>query len=176
MRSVCGMHIGYDMFSNSFSVPRWRYPIIGLASMIRSPSIFRMTRNTPCVDGCCGPKLTSISWTSNMGCSGVSEVGGLGSEDQRNARGCRLSALGRRDARESARSKAPTPNTRHPTPVMGEHHVAERSPDTRHPTPDTLLPHHAFPAISIFSIDSVSSSPGTHSVMSFVSPDASAAA
>src|SRR5436305_3153463 len=54
------------MFSKSFSVPRWRYPMIGLASMIRSPSIFRMTRSTPCVDGCCGPKLTSISWTSNI--------------------------------------------------------------------------------------------------------------
>src|SRR5438552_3479066 len=40
--------------------------MIGLASMIRSPSTFRMTRSTPCVDGCCGPKFTSISWTSNI--------------------------------------------------------------------------------------------------------------
>src|SRR5437763_1818902 len=40
--------------------------MIGLASMIRSPSTFRMTRSTPCVDGCWGPKFTSISWTSNI--------------------------------------------------------------------------------------------------------------
>src|SRR5207237_4681405 len=41
--------------------------MIGFASTMRSPSIFRITRNTPCVDGCCGPKFTSISWTSNIG-------------------------------------------------------------------------------------------------------------
>src|SRR6478672_6820999 len=55
------------MFSKSFSVPRWRYPMIGFASTIRSPSTLNSTRSTPCVDGCWGPKLISISWTSNIG-------------------------------------------------------------------------------------------------------------
>src|SRR5438128_4002817 len=40
--------------------------MIGLASMIRSPSTLRTTRSTPCVDGCWGPKFSSISWTSNI--------------------------------------------------------------------------------------------------------------
>ncbi len=38
--------------------------MIGLASMMRSPSTLSIRRSTPCVDGCCGPKLSSISWTS----------------------------------------------------------------------------------------------------------------
>ena len=33
--------------------------MIGFASTMRSPSIFSNTRNTPCVDGCCGPKAGS---------------------------------------------------------------------------------------------------------------------
>src|SRR5690242_1453005 len=40
--------------------------MIGLASMMRSPSTFRITRSTPWVDGCWGPKLISISCTSNI--------------------------------------------------------------------------------------------------------------
>src|SRR5438552_3652433 len=40
--------------------------MIGLASMIRSPSTLSSTLSTTCVDGCWGPKFTSISWTSNM--------------------------------------------------------------------------------------------------------------
>ncbi len=64
MRSVCGMPIGYVSVSKSFSVPRWRYPTSGFASRIFSPSTFRMIRSTPWVDGCWGPKFSSISWTS----------------------------------------------------------------------------------------------------------------
>src|SRR3954453_22348992 len=41
----------------------------GFALMMRSPSNVSSTRSTPCVDGCCGPKLISISWTSNIGLS-----------------------------------------------------------------------------------------------------------
>src|SRR5687767_1576713 len=62
----------------------------GFASMIRSPSTLRMTRSTPCVDGCWGPKFTSISWTSNMS-SGSWPL----------ALGSWLSALGRHAARAS---------------------------------------------------------------------------
>ena len=36
----------------------------GLASRIFSPSTFSTRRSTPCVEGCCGPKFSSISWTS----------------------------------------------------------------------------------------------------------------
>mgnify|MGYP003693728983 CR=1 FL=1 len=34
-------------------------------SMTVSPSSFRITRSTPCVDGCCGPMLRTISGLSS---------------------------------------------------------------------------------------------------------------
>src|SRR5208337_422383 len=36
-----------------------------------SPSSFRMTRNTPCVDGCCGPMLRTSSVESRNVASGI---------------------------------------------------------------------------------------------------------
>src|SRR6202795_981501 len=45
-------------------MPVCRYPISTSALTIISPSSSRSTRNTPCVDGCCGPMLRT------MACSG----------------------------------------------------------------------------------------------------------
>src|SRR5258706_15997896 len=40
----------------------------GFASTMRSPSSFRTTLRTPCVDGCWGPRLISISVVWNKLC------------------------------------------------------------------------------------------------------------
>src|SRR5579862_941053 len=52
----------YVLYSISFSVPRCSSPICGSARSTTSPSISRISRNTPCAAGCCGPKL--IAWLS----------------------------------------------------------------------------------------------------------------
>jgi hypothetical protein len=44
--------------------------MIGVASRIFSPSSLTLTRSTPWVAGCCGPKLISISSTSKRELSG----------------------------------------------------------------------------------------------------------
>src|SRR5581483_12290706 len=41
-------------------MPVWRYPITGLARRTVSPSSSSITRRTPWVDGCCGPRLMII--------------------------------------------------------------------------------------------------------------------
>src|ERR1700730_4217311 len=43
-----------------FSMPVWRYPIVGDADTTVSPSSSSTIRSTPCVLGCCGPMLTVI--------------------------------------------------------------------------------------------------------------------
>src|SRR5713226_1083004 len=48
-------------FSPIFSAQRCRYPKCGVTSEITSPSVRSTSRRTPCVLGCCGPMLTSIS-------------------------------------------------------------------------------------------------------------------
>src|SRR6266849_1339135 len=48
-------------FSPIFSAQRCRYPRCGVTSEMTSPSVRSTSRNTPCVLGCCGPMLTSIS-------------------------------------------------------------------------------------------------------------------
>src|SRR5579864_5065179 len=53
-------------FSQSFSMPRCRYPITTSASTTFSPSRRSTTRSTPCVLGCCGPMLSTSSLVSNM--------------------------------------------------------------------------------------------------------------
>src|SRR2546422_5605498 len=49
----------YVRSSASFSIERCRYPITMSASMIFSPSKVSRSRKTPCVLGCCGPRLTT---------------------------------------------------------------------------------------------------------------------
>src|SRR5215212_5834590 len=43
-----------------FSIPVWRYPIVGDIARTVSPSSSSTRRSTPCVLGCCGPMLTVI--------------------------------------------------------------------------------------------------------------------
>src|SRR5690625_1175966 len=67
------VQVRYSMF---FSIPVCRYPIPTRASVTVSPSSSRIRRNTPWVDGCCGPLLTTIrscpavtaSTTSSQSC------------------------------------------------------------------------------------------------------------
>ena len=39
------------------------------ASVTDSPSISKINRSTPCVDGCCGPMLTTIRSSPRSACS-----------------------------------------------------------------------------------------------------------
>src|SRR5260370_12287706 len=55
MRSTYGANCWYVRCSAIFSTPRCRYPIMHSEPITRSPASFSLTRNTPCVDGCCGP-------------------------------------------------------------------------------------------------------------------------
>jgi hypothetical protein len=41
-------------------MPVCRYPTTSRASLTVSPSSSRISRSTPCVEGCCGPMLTTI--------------------------------------------------------------------------------------------------------------------
>src|SRR5438445_5480951 len=43
-----------------FSMPVWRYPMVGDADTTVSPSSCSTSRSTPCVLGCCGPMFTVI--------------------------------------------------------------------------------------------------------------------
>src|ERR1700736_1681936 len=43
-----------------FSMPVWRYPIVGEHETTVSPSSSSTRRSTPCVLGCCGPMFTVI--------------------------------------------------------------------------------------------------------------------
>src|ERR1700736_2579183 len=43
-----------------FSMPVWRYPIVGEHETTVSPSSSSTSRSTPCVLGCCGPMFTVI--------------------------------------------------------------------------------------------------------------------
>src|SRR5213082_787102 len=74
---------------------RCRYPTWGMARFITSPSAWTTKLITPCVEGCCGPMLSTISpwpacstrssarvmvsWSSDIGflCS-LRRLGGLG--------------------------------------------------------------------------------------------------
>src|SRR5687767_5816573 len=60
-----------------FSIPVWRYPISGMALITVSPSSSTASRNTPCVDGCCGAMLTVmlLSRASERTCSWKDRVG-----------------------------------------------------------------------------------------------------
>jgi len=51
------VQVRYSMF---FSMPVWRYPVETRSSLIVSPSMSRMRRSTPCVEGCTGPMLTTM--------------------------------------------------------------------------------------------------------------------
>src|SRR5438094_4814660 len=61
MRSTSGITCCHFFCSAVFSMPVWRYPIVGAAERIVSPSSSRTSRSTPCVLGCCGPMLTVIT-------------------------------------------------------------------------------------------------------------------
>ena len=47
-----------------FSMPVWRYPMMGLVRSTVSPSISSMRRSTPWVLGCCGPMFMIMVWSS----------------------------------------------------------------------------------------------------------------
>src|SRR6266540_654577 len=55
------MNPGYPTISPIFSIERCRYPTSGIAFFRTSPSVSTMKLMTPWVDGCCGPKLRTIS-------------------------------------------------------------------------------------------------------------------
>ena len=55
MRQVIVTTCCHFSFSIVFSIPVCRYPISGVALITVSPSSTSSSRNTPCVDGCCGP-------------------------------------------------------------------------------------------------------------------------
>ena len=57
--------MGYIRFSAIFSIPRCRKPMSQSTSTTVSPSSFNTTRNTPWVEGCCGPMLSVISGLSS---------------------------------------------------------------------------------------------------------------
>ncbi len=48
-----------ERYSRFFSMPVCRKPMPHRASVTVSPSSSRMSRSTPCVDGCCGPMFTT---------------------------------------------------------------------------------------------------------------------
>src|SRR6266550_7424898 len=58
IRSTSGITCCHFFCSVVFSMPVWRYPIVGDADTTVSPSSSRTSRSTPCVLGCCGPMLT----------------------------------------------------------------------------------------------------------------------
>src|SRR6185295_5772674 len=60
MRSTSGITCCHFFCSVVFSMPVWRYPIVGDADTTVSPSSSSTSRSTPCVLGCCGPMLTVI--------------------------------------------------------------------------------------------------------------------
>ncbi len=51
------VHVRYSMF---FSMPVCRYPVETRNSFTVSPSMSRMRRSTPCVEGWTGPMLTTM--------------------------------------------------------------------------------------------------------------------
>src|SRR5690349_22251110 len=71
MRSTYGLNCWYVRFSPIFSTPRCRYPITQSVPSTFSPSSFKMTRSTPCVEGCCGPMLRTSSVESKNVASGI---------------------------------------------------------------------------------------------------------
>src|SRR5438445_7542986 len=71
MRSTYGLNITYVRFSAIFSTPRCRYPMMHSVPITFSPSSFKITRNTQCVDGCCGPMLRTNSVESKNVVSGM---------------------------------------------------------------------------------------------------------
>src|SRR5437588_222957 len=52
-------------------MPRCKYPITQSVPSTFSPSSLRITRSTPCVDGCCGPMLRTSSVESRKVVSGI---------------------------------------------------------------------------------------------------------
>src|SRR5262249_9449746 len=71
MRSTYGLNCANVRFSAIFSTPRCRYPMTQSVPRTFSPSSFRMTRSTPCVEGCCGPMLRTNSVESKKVASGI---------------------------------------------------------------------------------------------------------
>src|SRR6266849_7463259 len=71
IRSTYGLNITYVRFSAIFSPPRCRYPMMHSVPITFSPSSFKMTRNTPWVEGCCGPILSTNSVESRNVASGM---------------------------------------------------------------------------------------------------------
>src|SRR6516165_5949330 len=71
MRSTYGLNMVYVRFSAIFSTPRCRYPITQSVPRTFSPSSLRITRSTPCVEGCCGPMLSTSSVESRNVASGM---------------------------------------------------------------------------------------------------------
>src|SRR3954463_8241947 len=61
MRSTSGITCCHFFCSVVFSMPVWRYPIVGAHDRTVSPSSSSTRRSTPCVLGCCGPMLTVIT-------------------------------------------------------------------------------------------------------------------
>src|SRR5579862_7864550 len=74
MRSTYGLNCAKVRFSAIFSTPRCRYPITHSVPFTFSPSSFRITRSTPCVEGCCGPMLRTSSVESRKVVSGIREL------------------------------------------------------------------------------------------------------
>src|SRR5688572_33505174 len=60
MRSTSGITCCHFFCSQVFSMPVWRYPIVGDTETTVSPSSSNTNRNTPWVLGCCGPMFTVI--------------------------------------------------------------------------------------------------------------------
>src|SRR5215203_226121 len=76
---MSGMICCHFFCSAVFSMPVCRYPMVGTAETTTSPSISRTSRNTPWVEGCCGPMLTVIvSRRIGMACSSGSRAQGSG--------------------------------------------------------------------------------------------------
>src|SRR5512138_2095964 len=72
MRSTSGITCCHFFCSAVFSMPVWRYPMVGDAERTVSPSSVSTRRSTPCVLGCCGPMLTVMVSVRRPGsCSGV---------------------------------------------------------------------------------------------------------
>src|SRR6266567_7728497 len=77
MRSTYGLNITYVRFSAIFSTPRCRYPMMHSVPITFSPSSFKITRSTPCVEGCCGPILRTNSVESRNVVSGMDLLAAL---------------------------------------------------------------------------------------------------
>src|SRR3954465_8535449 len=74
MRSTYGLNCAYVRFSAIFSTPRCKYPMMHSVPSTFSPSSLRITRSTPCVDGCCGPMLRTSSVESKKVASGIQSL------------------------------------------------------------------------------------------------------